>query len=261
MATTPKDLLKHPLVAIVVGVLVTGFGKDVLLALLGILICAAWLCWDLSPWTTLLSVTFANRYRTYANHFGAYGKGEAEWKRQKLREAGQSIILTTMCLLILGLMYFADRHVITTAIQGYKDDTYKEMIGSLTFPEGGSRNNTKFSVTNNSSHRITLVNMKCTTNHVLFDFGNEISSGDTTFVFNVPLHPGGDTQSENCPTENHVYRMGHRPIICGDLSWKIQYVLDEDSTDIQTKEYRYVLNRGENAWSGVATSSAIKKCI
>lgn len=253
----PKRILYHPLLPIIIGITSSAWSSNMILTLWIILVCSAWLCFDIFPWAKWVGIRISNRNSSFVRQLGQSGKEEAIANRNQLKQGWVAIIAVFFFSLVLLVMAKADRYVINSVLQSYKEDTFQQLHGSLSFPTGGDRNNTRFTIENDSSHDITLIDFECHINHVIAA-GGRIERVSEALPSGVLVHHGGDKSNSICPGNNHLIEL--HDVICGDITWAIVYALREDPKALQRKQYRFSLARGESEWSGIALDGVYPPC-
>ncbi len=134
-------------------------------------------------------------------------------------------------------------------------DVLLHLDAKLLLPQGSSEMNSKFTITNNSARAIHLRRLNCHIYTIImqngFPFDNDDFSPFRSGGDYVELDPYGQgSYSFNCPVENHLIRFAtDNPLACGDTLWTVAYSLDDDFTEkLNTKQYRFTLQPGEQMW-------------
>jgi hypothetical protein len=242
----PKQLPRHPLSPVFVAMLRTGLGKQIVPTMVGLLVCAAWLFYDLWPLATRAGVLYANRFGQFRRHWGDYGKGEAEVKRESLRKSARSIAYLVLCSFVCMCWLTVSLQLVRARVAEEATEVDEGLVASLTMPEGARLNNAKFTISNGSSHAVHLETGICWIRYGLFERGYQKNVHLIPEIADTILRPSGDGYSMNCPATSLVESGG---VVCADVVWSVLYALMDDPKSVTEKDFRFVLYPGEKVWS------------
>jgi hypothetical protein len=257
----PKQLPRHPLLPVFVAMLLTGLGKQIMPTMVGLLLCAAWLFYDLWPLATWAGVSYANRFGRFRRHWGDYGKDEAELTRESLRKSAQSIADVVLCSCLCFRWLIVSLQLLRARLAEEATEVDEGLVASLTMPEGARLNNAKFTISNGSSHEIHLETGICWIRYGLFERGYQKNVYLIPEIADTILRPSGDGYSMNCPATSLVDSGG---VLCADVVWSVRYALMDSPKSMAEKDFRFVLYPGEKVWSKMPAdgrASDQEKCL
>jgi hypothetical protein len=246
---SPSNLLRHPLVPIVLAVLFSGAANNMLSILIGLGIVTLWVAADLWPFANLASIWIVNRMAF--THERPYPKlpvierrrADLEYNRREVRASLRAIIFSSLCFLIIALDLPVVKLAFDLNFKKERVDVYNNLTAQPSVGDAGAAS-ALLTVKNNSSHNIHVIEMRCAMNSARYR--NPLVTFQNvqflTFKGDQLLVTGGDGVSSQCPAG-----IEGAPT-CADITWAVFYSLEESKGQIFSKGFRYALPEGKTQW-------------
>jgi len=256
----PKNITRNPLLPIVIGLLFTGFGPNMVSTLAALAICFLWVWADLFPVARFIGIWTTNHFfHEYHSHLEGFGRRETESKRERLRVVTTSISF----LLFFGILFAGFARITKWQIKRYQVIEQQEIANRIeAVASTDSTGDPKFSFVNNSTHDITLLGIACHPRYAHTTVGLDLS--DPTMIPSIGgtilIHGNGDGQSVTCSMQSGVFS-GFGSFDCADMTWEIIYTLpDQPSQSAITGRYRFFLDPRTKEWSRIGLEAPPKRC-
>jgi hypothetical protein len=144
-------------------------------------------------------------------------------------------------------------------LEAQQEDTFRNLSASVSLPPSQDIFQSVFMVTNGGGTTIAKHQLFCNVNSIIIGGHYKLkpmaiaplrSSAET-------IAPGGDAESETC-LEN--FESGNVPFDCGDMDILMMYSLETQPNVTRQKEFRFVIQKGQAAWTKQPVNSKVIWC-
>jgi hypothetical protein len=249
--------------SISIPILVQGVTEHMRPLFLGFFASSVLIAWGLWIPSRNLSIFTVNYLFSFTDRRSSPNQDISQTRQKELMfwrtQIGWGIHAIIFCILGASLSIILERvsiYYLREHLAKIRSDIYRdlymsgpdEITGVPQFELGSS-----IAVRNNSPDEdVEITELRCkfnsflTTNHQSFD-----NFWLTVPVEELTLRHGGDGDAAECPPPSAIRSREPTTLICGDVIWRISYVLVNQPEFLQEKQERFILRVGMHKWESI----------